>query len=285
MIIDTINLKNKTVFHEVNNNENYNSLSVMDYSTNKQGKHQKINNGLTSVIDYYPINDNQLLLSYCPSVIKKITLKVLTLEGTYIDNGPSFTIDSDTTPSKISITHLSNNFFVIFYNDYKNSKGKYVIVKIDNIQISTVSSGYFIDGNIEELNVVNVIDNEIALFFQYKQTGTVQLLEFKKDSQEKLIKKEEAIFFQKSNLKNLTIKKIKDYYVMGFINSNHMLCLKILNVDTTIKFTHGIQYNQPIKNDFYQMFAIDNEMILCYFNNTVQIINLINGQMIQPENL
>jgi len=285
MIINTIDLKDKTVFHEVNRDENFNSFSVMDYQTNKQGKHQKVNNGLTPVIDYYPINDNQLLLSYCPSVINKIIIKVLTLEGTYIDNGPTFTIDSDTKPSKISITNLSNDFFIVFYNDYKNNKGKYVIIKVNNKQISTVSSGYFIDGDIEELNVVNVIENEIALFFEYKQTGMVQLLEFQKDSQEKLVKKEEAIFFQKSNLKNLTIKKIKDYYVMGFINSNHMLCLKILNVEDTIKFTHGIQYNQSIKGDFFQMFAIDNEMILCYFNNTVQIINLINGQMIQPENL
>ena len=46
-----------------------------------------------------------------------------------------------------------------------------------------------------------------------------------------------------------------------------------------------MQFNKRIINDYFQLISIDNEMVLCYFNDIVQIISLNNGQIMQPEGI
>lgn len=285
MILDTLDLKNKTVFHEINLKENFNTFSVIDYLTNKQGRNQKINNGMTSTIDFCAINDNQILLSYVPATSDKVICKILTVEGTYITIGPLYTIDENTNTSRISVVNLSQDKFVIFYNDNNNKVGKAIIVYISKNKFSTISSNIWYKGIVSELRAIKSMDNEIIVFFQFIKNGIVRLLKYNGAPDNKFSVSEESLFFKGSNLWHLTIKKLKEFYVVAFIDSNHKLNLKILQTTNKISFTHGITYTQPIIDDYFQMISIDNEFLLCYFNNQVQVINLINGQIMQQENI
>jgi len=285
MLINSLDLKDKTIFHEVNPSEKFNSFIIMDYLTNTMGKKLKINNGITSTLDYCSINENQILLSYVPAIIDKIVVKICTIkDDTLMDFGPLYTIDELTNTNKISLVKIIDNKFAIIYNDNSNKNCKIVVISIDNDKISTVSKMILTSGVVPEVRAINVMDGEIAVFFQHNKVGIVQLLRYNEGLS--LYKAEEQIFYIGSDLWNLTIKKVKDYYVLGFINSDHKLIIKIIEAtDNKIRFTHGIQYNIKIVGDFFQMISIDNEMILCYFNNVAQIISLNNGQIIQPENI
>ena len=283
MLLDTLDLKDKTVFHDIDPTVNYNTFSVMDYSTNKQGKSYKINNGLTTYIDFKAINDNQVLVCYTPPTIDRLICKVLTIEGTYIKIEPVFQIDEKTNTSKISIVNISPNKFVIFYNDNTNKVGKSVLIEVGKTKISILSKNIFHDGIVPEICSIKSQDNEIVLFYQNNKNGSVQLIQLFDNNT--LGKVEEQIFFTGSNLWDMMIKPINDEHVLSFINSDHKLCLKILSIDKTVHFTKGMVFPQKVNGDYYQLISIDNEMVLCYFNNIIQIIDRNDGHLIHPENI
>jgi len=283
MLISTLDLKDKTIFHEINAPDNFNVFSVMDYSTNKMGVDQKINNGITSTLDYCRINDNLVLAGYVPSVIDKVVVKTLSINGTDIKAGPLYTLDERTTTNKISIIGLNDSTFIVCYNDNTNKCAKAIAIHIEDDRISTISNTLLLKGIVREIRAVKAEENEMAVFLQFDKIGIVQLIKFVDGN--KLVKTEEQVFYTGSDLYNLTIASMHRYHVVGFLNSAHMLVLKILETSPKVKFTQGMQFNKRIVNDYFQLISIDNEMVLCYFNDIVQIISLNNGQIMQPEGI
>lgn len=282
MLINTLDLEDKTIFHEINTLDNFNVFSVMDYSKNKMGVNHKINNGITSTLDFCEIDNNNILVGYVPYIVDRVVVKVISIDDTNMKTGPLFTLDEKTQTNKISVIKLSNNIFVVCYNDITNKCLKAIAISVNGESISTISNTILLKGFIPEVRSVKINDNEMVVFMQVDKVGLVQLIEYNSG---KLIKKEEQVFYTGSYLYNLSICSMKKHHVVGFLNNAHMLVLKILEVDPKVKFTQGMQFNKRINNDFFQLISIDKEMVLCYFNGIVQIISLNNGQIIQPESI
>lgn len=282
MLLNTLDLKDKTIFHEINALDNFNVFSVMDYPSNKMGINHKINNGITTTLDYCEANDNTIIAVYVPYIIDKVVIKILSIDGTDIKSGPLYTLDEKTLTNKVSIVSLNNNTFVVCYNDNANKCLKAVAVHLDDKNvISTLSNTILLKGIVPEVRAIKTTENEICVFIQVDKVGLVQLIRLVDGN--KLIKVEEQVFYTGSDLYNLTICSLKKHHIVGFLNNAHMLILKVLETDPKIKFTQGMQFNKRVVNDYFQMVSIDREMVLCYFNGIVQIVSLNNGQIAQPE--
>lgn len=282
MLISTLDLEDKTIFHEINTLDSFNVFSVMNYSTNKMGINHKINNGITSTLDYCEIDNNSILIGYVPYIIDKVVVKVTTIDNTDMKAGPLFTLDEKTQTNKISIVKLSNNIFVVCYNDITNRCLKAIAIHVDGGSISTISNTILLKGFVPEVKAIRVSDSEMAVFIQVDKVGMVQLIKYDNNA---LVRKEEQVFYTGSDLYNLSICSMKRHHIVGFLNSAHQLVLKILEISPKVKFTQGMQFNKRIINDYFQLISIDKEMVLCYFNSIVQIVSLNNGQIIQPESM
>lgn len=283
MLIDSIDINNKTIFHEILSGENYNSLSIMDYNTNTTSKNFKINNCATLVIDICAINDSQLLTCYFSPTVNKLVCKIITiLDDLSFQFGPSFTIDIKTSTTRVSIVNLNKTESVIFYNDNTNDLGKAIIIKHDDTNITTINSYTFSNGKILQLVAMKNDEKEVLLFFQYHNDGVTKLFSY---TDMKLILIEEQKFFHGSNLYNLSMKKLKDNAILAFVADDFHLYIKILQLHPKITFTQSIKFNKKVSNINFDLISVDNEMVLCYVEGVVQIISLVNGEIIQPENI
>jgi len=282
MILNTLDTKTKTFYHEINDNFNYNTISVIDYENNIHGDKKKINNSKTYITDMSIIDDDNFLLCYYHRLLKKIICKIINIDGVNVNSGQMCIIDDNTHTTVMSLISISSTRAILTYNDTLNNVGKSLLLNISNDFITIIEKYIFAYENIPELASFKLSDTEFVLFYQLKNSGIVRLIEIKNDQLEL---KEEQLFYKNSDLWGLSIQRIHDYFILVFIDSTQRLILKIITANKKLSFSSGRIYNQPVIDGKFELVTIDNEFAICYFNNTAQIISITDGKMIKPENL
>jgi len=280
MILNTIDTETKTIYHEIEQNNNFNTISIMDYNLNQESKKIKVNNSQTIITDMCIINEESFLLCYYHNKINKIIVKVININGLKLDLGPMCIVDEKTNSSVMSVISISKDRAILTYNDNFNKVGKILYLKINNNQIYVIEKYIFANDIVPELSTFKINDTQYVMFYQLNNCGVMRLTDIERD---KIFLKNEQIFYKGSNLWGLSVNRVHDYFILIFINNQKKLVMKILSADNKLTFTSGSVYNKPVENGF-ELISIDNEFCLCYFNGIVQIISIINGQVIQPEN-
>ena len=204
------------------------------------------------------------------------------VNGTIVKSGPMCIVDEKTQSDVMSLISISPTRAVLTYNDTQNKVGKSLLLGVDGNNITVIEKYIFANQEIPELASFKLTDTEFVLFYQFANNGIVRLTEFKDDQ---LILKEEQLFFKGSDLWGLSIQRVHNYFILVFIDSMQRLVLKIISADKRLAFTSGTVYAQPVIDGKFELVTIANEFAICYFNGQSQIISIINGQMMQPENL
>ena len=282
MILNTLDTKTKTFYHEIDDSVNYNTISVVDYENNLHGKNHKINNSQTYITDMCLIDDDNFLLCYYHLLLNKIVCKIVTVNGVNIKSGQMCIVDEKTNSNVLSLISISPTRAILTYNDNLNNVGKSLLLGIDGDKITVIEKYIFAEHEVPELASFKISDTEFVLFYQLENNGIVRLTEFKDDELEL---KEEQLFFKGSDLWGLSVQRVHNYFILIFIDSLQRLVLKIITADKKLSFTSGTVYTQPVLDGKFELITIDNEFAICYFNDQAQIISIINGQMMQPENL
>jgi len=279
MILNTLDTETKTIYHEIENGTNYNTISIMDYDTNTQGKDYKINNSQTYVTDMCLINDNSFLICYFHLLLNKIVCKIVDIDGVEVKSGPMCIVDEKTSSTVMSIISLSPTRAILTYNDNLNKVGKSLLLNTENNNITVIEKYIFANHEIPEIATFKLSDTEFVLFYQIESNGVVRLTEFKDDQLELM---EEQLFYKGSDLWGLSVQRIHGYFVLIFIDTNHRLVLKIITADKKLAFTAGTVFTTPVEDGRFELISIDDEFAICYFNDQAQIISVRNGQMMSP---
>lgn len=291
MLIDTIDIGNKVLIHEIKN-KNFDTFSIFDYNDHKYSDEYKINNGVAKAFNYLPIDDNRVLLVYIPHAVDKVSCKVIRINDLMLEIGPLFSIINDVRTTSIALCRLSGDFFAIISNDTINHTANITVIKVNDGKITTITNQAFVPNTPNTSDhkstpknfvAINTADNEITIFCDYKNNCSASLFRFEDNS--RIVFVEDQIFYINSTMSCAKIKKVKDFYVLFYINSIRKLIMKVIKVDSKLSFTYSAQFVPDIINNFYQLISIDNEMVLCYFNNVIQIISIVNGLFVQQENI
>jgi len=281
MILSTLDTETKTIYHEIEEENKYNTLQVMDYDTITTGKATKVNNNQTPITDMSLIDEDTFLYAYYHTKLNNIVVKIIKIVGTKIKSGPVCVVDEKLNTTVISIISMSKDRVILTYNDNLNRVGKVLHLKIINNQVEIIEKYFFADGFVPELVTFKLTEHQYVMFYQFEEYGIMRVTDIEDDQ---LIMQPEKTFYKDSDLWGLAIEKIHNYFVIIFINSNNKLVLKILTADERLTFTSATVFTTPVIDHTFELMSVANEFAMCYFNNQVQILSIINGQIMQPEN-